>query len=137
VSALARAAATLPPLLVVDDEERMRVLLTHTLATRARGTIAAAGADEAVELVRALRLAGVVSDYRMAPRDGLELLAEVRAVRPALPFVLVSASFDAGVPERGLRAGASLVLEKREVLDDPELVWRTLERPPARLAAVR
>jgi CheY-like chemotaxis protein len=124
------AAATIElspaPLLVVDDEERMRALLARTLTAPALPVVTAPGAGEALALVRRLRPAAVVSDYAMAPRDGLELLADVRAFDGALPFVLVSSLFPAGVRERAERAGVTLVLEKRTLLDEPATLWHAL-----------
>lgn len=78
--------------LVVEDDEEARQVLTALLAQ------AGYGVDEArdgIEAVRQLdlhrgRYAAVLTDYQMARMDGLQLLALVRIVWPEIPVVLVS-----------------------------------------------
>jgi DNA-binding NtrC family response regulator len=98
---------------VVDDDDGSREAMTRTLervgfAVRgfpsAEEALAAVETDEAVDVV--------VSDVRMPGMDGYELLRHVRASRPDLPFLLVTAY--AGVEEavQALQEGADDYLTK-------------------------
>jgi DNA-binding NtrC family response regulator len=77
---------------VVDDDDGSREAMTRTLERvgyevhgfpSAEDALAVLESDEPVDVV--------VSDVRMPGMDGYELLRHVRAVRPDLPFLLVTA----------------------------------------------
>lgn len=104
---------------MVDDDEGMRHLLAAVLEQGGVAVVEAASAAEALDVVRARPLALVLSDYRMPGGTGLELLAAVHSLRPAVPFVLVSADFPSGIEELARSAGARLVLSKKALVEDP------------------
>jgi CheY-like chemotaxis protein len=82
--------------LVVDDEPKMRELLTRHL-TPAGYTLKEAGdAVAALEIVRAGGVDVVVSDIFMPGKDGLWLVAKLRAEFPTVAIVLATA--DDAVP---------------------------------------
>jgi two-component system response regulator HupR/HoxA len=84
------ALAPLPCLLVVDDEPLNRDLLRRTLK-RDFEVVEAEDAREAmVVLGERDDVALVLCDQLMPGRSGTELAREVRAMRPALPFVLLT-----------------------------------------------
>jgi CheY-like chemotaxis protein len=84
------ARAILPCLLVVDDEPLNRDLLRRTLK-REFEVIEAEDAREALALLGAREdIALVLCDQLMPGRSGTELAREVRALRPLLPFVLLT-----------------------------------------------
>jgi two-component system invasion response regulator UvrY len=62
----------------------------------------------------------VVSDISMSGRTGLEILLELRLVRPKVPFLIVSAHSEDKYAIRALNAGASGYLNKE--FDAEELV---------------
>jgi len=82
--------APLPCLLVVDDEPLNRELLRRTLK-REFEVVEAEDAREAMTVIVARTdVALVLCDQLMPGRSGTELAREVRALRPALPFVLLT-----------------------------------------------
>jgi two-component system response regulator HupR/HoxA len=84
------ALARLPCLLVVDDEPLNRDLLRRTLK-RDFEVVEAEDAREAlVVLGERDDVALVLCDQLMPGRSGTELAREVRAMRPELPFVLLT-----------------------------------------------
>jgi len=111
-----RWAAT--PILVVDDEPRIRDLFALMLERRGRTVITAASAAEALEIVRTRALILVISDQHMPFVTGLELLETVRREKPGLPFVLTSAVMDDEVSSRARLAGADAVVDKSELLTE-------------------
>jgi DNA-binding NtrC family response regulator len=104
--------------LVVDDEPALRGLFASILHRRGFAAVTAASADEALEAARSRRLSLVISDYALGPKNGLDLLAELRPEQPQLPFVLTSVAFPDGVVEQARGAGVDLVTEKAALLDD-------------------
>jgi len=80
----------LPCLLVVDDEPLNRDLLRRTLK-RDFEVVEAEDAKEALEVLGARSdVALILCDQLMPGLSGTELAREVRALRPALPFVLLT-----------------------------------------------
>ena len=112
-------------LLLIDDDEQW---LTLT-----RGLLSETATD--FELVTATSLAAgrkqiaetafdcVVCDYRLGDGTGLELLSEVRASHPELPFVLVTSRGDESVAADAISQGVTDYIPKeliREDFDTPE-----------------
>lgn len=89
-------------ILVVDDDAEMRLLLRDFLTSRGyRVTTAGNGKAALGSLGENPDL--VISDIHMKPMGGLELLDELRRVRPEIPVFLISAFGDAA-SERELKS---------------------------------
>jgi CheY-like chemotaxis protein len=97
-------------LLVVDDDpdvlEILRLCLSGLNVTTAGGGAAA------IELVRVAGLDGVLLDVDMPGIDGRAVLHAVRAERPDLPVVFLTANTDAGLAAELHELGALAVLHK-------------------------
>lgn len=78
--------------LVVDDEEQVRRLLTRGLQLGDYRVMEASGGQEAIALLEQEngQVQVVVTDIAMPDMNGLELAARIRAAWPGLPVVLVS-----------------------------------------------
>ncbi len=92
--------------LIVDDEARMAEVIAaalrragHACETCASGEAALAALDERGADV-------VVTDWKMPEMDGLELLRRLRARRPALPVILVTAHGTVPSAVAAMREGA-------------------------------
>ena len=59
----------------------------------------------------------VVADYRMPGLNGAELVRRLRALRPDLRAVVVSAHEDAAFAREAMEAGAAAFLKKRDLMD--------------------
>lgn len=121
------ASAPCPPLaplvLVAEDDDEMRALMTRALRRDGYEVLAAHDGSALFAAVRASRSAGrepdlVVSDVRMPNLDGLELVLRLRDEGCEVPVVLVSAFADAPTIERAKRLGVAHVLSKPFDLDD-------------------
>ena len=102
-------------ILIVDDLEHMRIALKGALARLGFNEVEAAGdGEEALAALRSTDFSLVISDWRMEPMDGLQLLAKIRADidLAALPFILVTAETEPTLRARATAAGASAVLNK-------------------------
>jgi len=105
--------------LVVDDEAEIRSSLEEILSEEGYGVACAANADEAMELVRDAAYDVVLLDIWLPGRDGLEVLAEMRELKPdARPEVVIISGH--GTIEAAVKAtklGAYDFLEKPLSLD--------------------
>lgn len=68
--------------LVVDNDEPIRNLLTEALEVHGAKVTAVESAQEALDSVEALRPDVLVSDLEMPEKDGLWLISHVRALTP-------------------------------------------------------
>jgi len=111
----ATTKATRHRVLIVDDEESMRLLLARILVNGLKVEVTLAGTSE-----QALRLAGnyaydaILLDLLMPGIGGFEVLREIRRASPniATPVVIVSVLSDQATRDRCLRAGANAYLVK-------------------------
>ncbi len=107
--------ATRHRVLIVDDEESMRLFLARTLTTGLKAEVTLAGTCE-----QALRLAGnyaydaILLDLLMPGVGGFEVLAEIRCASPnaATPVIVVSVLSDQATKDRCAKAGASAYVVK-------------------------
>ena len=92
--------------LVVDDDAAMRELIVSILDDQGIQAKAAASVDEALKWLGECDADVVLSDIRMPGQGGLELLGELREIRPDTPVVLMTAfgSIDSAV--EAMQAGA-------------------------------
>ncbi len=107
-----------PRALVVDDQPAFRRLVARILSDDGFAVREAADGRQALGLALAEPFDLVVSDVKMPRLDGLTLLAKLRAERPALPVVLVTAYGSISSAVDAMRAGAFDYLSKP--LGDPE-----------------
>ena len=101
--------------LIVDDEESMRLFLARTITTGLKAEVTLAGTCE-----QALRLAGnyaydaILLDLLMPGVGGFEVLAEIRRASPnaATPVIVVSLLSDQPTMNRCMKAGANAYVVK-------------------------
>jgi two-component system response regulator FlrC len=93
-------------LLVVEDDAALRDALLITLEAAGHVATGADGGPAALALLAKHEYGMVVSDLRMDPMDGLQLLAEIRAVKPGLPVLLMTAFGDVDKAVAAMRGGA-------------------------------
>ena len=100
--------------LVVDDEELLLTLAIRTLEELGYAPVGFASSAAALEAFRAAPglFDGIVTDERMPGLSGSELIREVRAIRRAIPILLVGGYFAGQVTALALETGADEVLKK-------------------------
>ncbi len=78
-------------ILVVDDDDLVRRAVTDMLEDLAFSVIEARTGCEALALIRdRAELDLVISDVNMPEMDGMELVEELKSMRPSLPVILMS-----------------------------------------------
>lgn len=99
-------------ILVVEDDAALRDAVGLTLELAGHRPVGVDGGPAALELLRERAFHLVLSDLRMEPMDGLQLLAEVRARLPQLPVLLMTAYGDVEKAVSAMRGGACDFLMK-------------------------
>ncbi|GEJ55640.1 sigma-54-dependent transcriptional regulator [Anaeromyxobacter diazotrophicus] len=113
--------------LIADDEESMRHLLTVFLRDHGYEVRAVANGEEALKELQARDYDLVLSDVRMPRLDGLALLREAQRAQPELTFIVMSAygSHDAAL--EAMKAGAYDYVSKPFKPDEVLLVLKKAE----------
>jgi two-component system response regulator HydG len=113
------------PILVVDDDTAMREMLVSLFRDRGYRVQQACSATEALEKTGDEPFDVILSDIRMPGKSGIEMVGELRELRPDTPVVLMTAfgSIDSAV--ESMRAGAFDYITKPF---EPEAVLLTVER---------
>lgn len=121
-------------ILVIEDDAAIRQGVVDAL--QAYGYQTAEAGDGAAGLDLATRVNGdlILLDLVLPKRDGLSILKEVRAARPGLPVIILTAKGDEDDRVAGLRLGADDYVVKpfsvKELIARVEaLLRRTAERP--------
>jgi two-component system, NtrC family, response regulator PilR len=78
-------------ILIVDDEKSMCQFLTIMLRKEGYQITAAANGAKALEHYKSAKFDLVITDIRMAGMDGIELLAELKKLDPAVPVIIMTA----------------------------------------------
>lgn len=124
--------------LVVEDDAAIRRGIVDALTFSGYRPLEAAAGDEGLELAMSSDCDLVLLDLVLPGRDGLDILGEVRRVRPTLPVIVLTARGGEGDRVRGLELGADDYVVKpfsvRELLARVEAVLR---RSPQRSTDVR
>jgi PAS domain S-box-containing protein len=101
-------------ILLVDDDKALLEALPRALGLRMNriGIDTCETAADALELIRQTDYDAIVSDIKMPGMDGLELLEEIRAVRPTTPTLLITGHGEHDLAVRALRGGAYDFVQK-------------------------
>ena len=88
-------------ILIVDDEKNYLVVLSAFLSQEGYETVTAESGKDALEIIESTDLDLVLTDMKMSPMDGIELLRHIKARVPDLPVVMMTAF---GTVERAVEA---------------------------------
>ena len=121
-------------ILVVEDEPAIRRGIVDALRVRYYHVVEAADGNAAADLACTVDCDLVLLDLMLPGKSGLDVLKQVRDVRPALPVIILTALGDESDRVAGLRLGADDYIVKpfsvRELLARIEAVLRrSPERP--------
>src|SRR5688572_9716261 len=77
-------------ILVADDEESIRVLLSHWLRKAGHSVTEAGTGQEAMDAMNTQLFDLVITDVLMPDRDGLDLIAKLKQAQPATRILAIS-----------------------------------------------
>jgi UDP-3-O-acyl N-acetylglucosamine deacetylase len=100
------------PILVVDDEEKIRGTLRGVLADEGFEVLEASDGRRALELLEAAAPRLAIVDVWMPDMDGIELVQRMRALAPTMPIIVISGHGTIETAVRVIRLGAFDFLEK-------------------------
>jgi DNA-binding NtrC family response regulator len=95
-----------PNILIVDDEEHIRKIMSIMLGKRGYRCRTAASGEEALAIIGRETFDAVFTDMKMPGMDGLELLAHLKAGFPELVVVMVTAFASVDTAISAMKAGA-------------------------------
>jgi DNA-binding response OmpR family regulator len=98
--------------MVVDDEERIRSLITRTLTAEGHSVHAAGDGTVALERLAAESVDLVLLDLVMPRCNGLTVLSSLRRLEDATPVIVLSGVTDIGTRVQALELGAVDVVAK-------------------------
>jgi two-component system response regulator HydG len=117
--------------LVVDDEPGICRALSRYLAAEGHRVHSVSSGEEALTFVRSERLDVALVDLRLPGMDGMTVLERMRAIRPEMEIVLITAFGGADTAIRAIQQGAySYVPKPLDLEEIGRLVRRTIARRP-------
>src|SRR5271170_1084665 len=99
-------------LLIVDDDANTLASLSRAFRLAGHQATVCDNAARALELIKTERFDMVLSDVVMPGKDGLALLADLRAQGVPVPVVMISGQANIEMAVRATRLGAIDFLEK-------------------------
>lgn len=93
-------------ILIVDDEQNVRQLLSKVLKKEGFETYTACNGQEGLELLQTTGIDIIISDIRMPGMDGIEFLHRVKAVDHGIGFILITAFATTETAIDALKSGA-------------------------------
>ncbi len=133
--------ATAPHVLVVDDDRRIRDLLTRYLNEHGFVIFSAESAAEAEDVLERFQCDAMVLDVMMPEESGVEFLARYRGRGHDVPVLLLTALGEAEDRIVGLEAGADDYLvkpfEPRELVLRLNAILRRVVQPVAEALCVQ
>jgi DNA-binding NtrC family response regulator len=93
-------------ILIVDDEQRMRHLLSIMLSRRGYHVDQAGDGVEALEMIRAAPFDMIITDIKMPRMDGVELLKKIMEMEIPYPVVFITAFATVESAVEAMRQGA-------------------------------
>lgn len=119
---------TKPRILLVDDDDTLRLLVKSRLEKDQSIVIAAADGEEALAKFKANRPDIVISDVFMPKMDGFELCRQIRKIDHTVPIVMLTSMNDVKDRIKGLDAGADDYIVKPFAPKELEARVRSLLR---------
>ncbi len=119
-------------ILIVDDEESILSALTKFLTIKGYDVSTAASGEEALDVLRRLKIAGLVVDVRMPGLSGIDLVPKVLEIEPNAAILMLTAVNDATTASLCMQRGAMEYLTKPIDLEElHKAIQRALKRRDA------
>jgi DNA-binding response OmpR family regulator len=108
----------MPHVLLIEDDPRIREVVERGLGARGFVVSSASDGSAGLDLASKLDVDLVLLDLLLPGRDGLSVLEDLRAAKPRLPVIAVTALDDTGSRVSGLNAGADDYVTKPFSVDE-------------------
>ena len=114
----------MPNLLIVDDEQSYRQLLSLVFEGEGHRVRTARNGREAVELLNQELAELIVSDVRMPDMDGISLLRAAREMSPDISVILMTAFATVETAREAFKLGADDFIQKPFDMDELKVIVR-------------
>ena len=111
-------------ILIVEDDDLMRELMTKILAGEHYHIFQASSGEEALKLLQEQTIELVLTDLRLTGMNGLQLLTEVRAFDPEIVVIVMTAYASVETAVEAMRKGAYDYLTKPFINDEIRVMLR-------------
>jgi DNA-binding NtrC family response regulator len=111
-------------ILIVEDEDLMRELLTKILAGEQYRIFQASSAEEAMRLLQEQTYDLVLTDLRLKGMNGLQLLSEVRTFDPEIVVIVMTAYASVETAVEAMRKGAYDYITKPFINEEIRVMLR-------------
>ncbi len=115
----------MPSILIVDDERSMREFLQILLEKDGHSVSVAAEGEDALKQIEKQEFDLVISDIRMPGISGLDMLARLKASRPDLPVIMITAFASPEDAVTAMKDGAFDYITKPFKIDEIKKVIRS------------
>ena len=105
-------------ILVVDDEESMRIALSEALVRGGHQVDCVTNGHDALTRINSESFKLIITDVRMPKMDGLEVLQEIKKVSPQTPVIVITAYGAVQNAVDAMRRGATDYILKPFSFDD-------------------
>jgi CheY-like chemotaxis protein len=97
--------------MIVDDSKLARIVASKALAQLQPewSKVEAGSAAEALDVIGQEAVDVSLIDFNMSEKDGLELAAELRAMRPEMPIAIITANIQDEIIARAREVGAAFI----------------------------
>lgn len=119
----------MPNILIVDDEQSYRQLLSLVFEAEGNKIRTAMNGRQALEMLQAEPADVIISDVKMPDMDGIEMLRAVRETQPDLGVILMTAFASVETAREAFKLGADDFIQKPFDVEELKLiVKKTLEK---------
>jgi CheY-like chemotaxis protein len=106
------------PILVVDDDQAIRTILSSLLSSMGFQVALATNGHEALDMFSKKRFEFVLTDFQMPGMDGFTLASNIKSSSPKTPVIMITGSDESVVQERMRKGCVDRVLFKPFKLED-------------------
>jgi DNA-binding response OmpR family regulator len=124
-------------ILVAEDEPAIADFIEHGLTAEGHAVTVAYNGEDALSLALSEDFALIVLDRMLPGRDGIEVLRALRAVKPELRVIMLTARTDVDARVEGLDAGAVDYMTKPFAFDELAARVRAHLRTPTQAQSTR
>jgi DNA-binding NtrC family response regulator len=105
-------------ILIVDDEEGMRIALSEALCRAGYDTVCSSDGVDAIAKIHKMNFAMVITDVKMPRMSGLDVLKEVKKSSPQTPVLMITAYGTVHNAVEAMKEGATDYLLKPFSFED-------------------
>ena len=113
-------------ILIIEDEETLAKICVEQLENHGHNVVSAGTGNDGIEQFRQDdKLAVVVTDVKLPDMSGLDILSEIKKLRPNTEVIIITAFPDYDIASNALKLGADDYMEKPFRMD---VFQRTVEK---------